>query len=490
MQSRLHHAETHSANLRQERLHRVSISYDSPTQAEPGPVSAQDLSQSGVKLPMAGAVSGPYPDTGTHVLWAMKKAREHSLSRRATTLLNHIAELATTPKGCPQSREQMLADWAIKHRTLEMAAKEVCDLNLLTLRHRKGHHVFCRIPDAEIHAMLNPATEPDAENIAASRPMPQKSADPATPGYDNNENKDLKIQNYKSGYSDIESSYEEPEAATPEIAASMPQEIAGSTNSVPATQEGETAKPQEIAGSASSDPATQQAVVAKPQKTDIAGSTNSGPATQEGEMAKPQEIAGSASSDPATQQAVVAKPQKTDIAGSTPEIAASMPQEIAGPTNSGPATQEGETAKLQEIAGSASSDPATQQAVVAKPQKTDIAGSTPEIAASMPQEIAGSDSFNPAIQEGETAKPQKPDFSEAEPTTRGIRSRNASTEGDAAKNGSPPLEEWTSEATAAQQQLQKACPALLQRAPGSYPLGPTPQTVNPKTCFQQTSHPQ
>ena len=281
----------------------------------------------------------------------------------------------------------MLADWAIKRRTLEMAAKELCDLNLLTLQHRKGHHVFYHIPDAEIHAMLNPATEPDAKNIVASRPMPQKSADPATPGYDNNENKDLKIQNYKSGYSDIESSYEEPEAATPEIAASMPQEIAGSTNS-------------------------------------------------------------------------------------------------------GPATQEGETAKPQEIAGSASSDPATQQAVVAKPQKTDIAGSTPEIAASMPQEIAGSDSFNPAIQEGETAKPQKPDFSEAEPTTRGIRSRNASTEGDAAKNGSPPLEEWTSEATAAQQQLQKACPALLQRAPGSYPLGPTPQTVNPKTCFQQTSHPQ
>ena len=252
----------------------------------------------------------------------------------------------------------MLADWAIKRRTLEMAAKELCDLNLLTLQHRKGHHVFYHIPDAEIHAMLNPATEPDAKNIVASRPMPQKSADPATPGYDNNENKDLKIQNYKSGYSDIESSYEEPEAATPEIA----------------------------------------------------GSTNS--------------------------------------------------------------------------------DPATRLDSIAKPQKTDIAGSTPEIAASMPQEIAGSDSFNPAIQEGETAKPQKPDFSEAEPTTRGIRSRNASTEGDAAKNGSPPLEEWTSEATAAQQQLQKACPALLQRAPGSYPLGPTPQTVNPKTCFQQTSHPQ
>ena len=56
MQSRLHHAETHSANLRQERLHRVSTSNDSPTQAEPGSADAQDLSQSGVKLLMAGAV--------------------------------------------------------------------------------------------------------------------------------------------------------------------------------------------------------------------------------------------------------------------------------------------------------------------------------------------------------------------------------------------------------------------------------------------------
>ena len=77
----------------------------------------------------------------------MKKAREHGLSRLATTLINHIAVLATTPKGCPQSREQMLADWAIKRRTLEMAAKELCDLNLLTLQHRKGHHVFYHIPD-------------------------------------------------------------------------------------------------------------------------------------------------------------------------------------------------------------------------------------------------------------------------------------------------------------------------------------------------------
>ena len=70
----------------------------------------------------------------------------------------------------------MVENSVLKRRTLETAAKELCDLGFIIPQHKKGRHVFYRIPSAEIHAILNPATEPYAQNIAASTPMPQKDA--------------------------------------------------------------------------------------------------------------------------------------------------------------------------------------------------------------------------------------------------------------------------------------------------------------------------
>ena len=229
---------------------------------------------------MAGAVGTRYPDAPTRTQWAVQRAKEHRLGRPARTLLNHIAELADGPDGCPQSREKMVEAAGLKRRTLEQAAQKLCRLGLLIPTHLKGRHVFYRIAEAEIHAMLYPATAPSAptetptQDIAGallknagSNPKPQKPAVPAELSYEY-EDENITV---KTEYDIYSNNHPSPSAggdpAEKDLTGVIPQdtEYAGSTEAAETAQPERSDKDQEYAG-------------AEPLREILAGSN--GPATQ------------------------------------------------------------------------------------------------------------------------------------------------------------------------------------------------------------------